>query len=185
MYHKTSFLAGLALGRELKGWGGSGGGGLAPLCWNDPGVYDCFYIDYRYGLGHVSLGRFCSQTVLFGGSGEIRPVEVEAVDGHTVRVWAELAGEATVRIYGSGRPGLAYADGHTVGPWAAELWPHGTAPHALPYLADHMAAGALHLAAEERAAFMAAQGAQKALREQAAYDCASVRGGEGAAIQYS
>ena len=48
IHHKKSFLAGLAVGRSLRGWGGgASGGGFAPLCWNEPGVYDSFLIDYR------------------------------------------------------------------------------------------------------------------------------------------
>ena len=82
-----SFLAGLCVGRSLKGWAGGGTKlSLAPTCRLDSGVTAYFYIDYHYGLQNVSYGRFRNTTVILGASGEIIPREVEAVDSHTVKV---------------------------------------------------------------------------------------------------
>ena len=186
MYHLKSFLAGLGVGRELKGWGGSGAGAaLPPLCWNDPGVYDCFYIDYRYGLQHVSFGRFRNQTVILGSGGEITPTEVEAVDRHTVRVWADLTGQVQLRLFGNGKPGLSYTDGRTVGPFSADLWIDGAAPCELPYMAESVEAAAVLLAAEEHARVAAAEAAERIWADTAAYTVRALEGSEAASISYT
>ena len=137
IHHKKSFLAGLAVGRSLRGWGGgASGGGLVPLCWNEPGVYDSFLIDYRYGLGGFSYGRFCNKTAIFGSAGEIIPTAAEDLGGGAVRIWADLRGQTKVRVYGNAKAGLSFADGRLVPAFAAEFWMDGSAPYELPYLAE-------------------------------------------------
>ena len=168
MYH--SFLAGLSVGRTLKGWAGGGTKlSLAPTCRLDSGVSAYFYIDYHYGLQNVSYGRVRNTTAIFGASGEIIPREVEAVDSHTVKVWADLAGQVKVTVYGNAKPGLTYFDGSAVGAYAAELYPAGAAPYELPYLADSAKAPPVSFGAEERVVLHTEGTARRAAAETAAY----------------
>lgn len=150
---KRSFLAGLAVGRNLKGWSGvsTGAATAAPLCWNDPGVYDYFYIDYRAALREFSYGRFCNKTTILGAAGEIIPTAAERVDTHTVRIWGSLAGETRVRVFGNSKEGLTFADGRAVGAFAGEFWVDGDAPYELPYLAESWQAKEPVPGMEERA----------------------------------
>ncbi|MBQ8851170.1 MAG: hypothetical protein IJZ66_01825 [Oscillibacter sp.] len=181
-----SFLAGLSVGRSLRGWAGSGAGlSLAPFCWTDPGVTTYFYIDYRYGLQNVSYGRFRNKTALFGTGGEIVPTEVEAVDSHTVKVWADIAGEVCVRIYGNAKPGLAYFDGTTVGAFAAELYPAGDAPYALPYMAESANMAAVTFGTEERFMKTAEETEAHAAKDAAVYVAPALAPGEQLAVTYT
>lgn len=183
---KRSFLMGLSVGRQLKGWGGSAAGlTLAPFCWNDPGVYTHFYIDYRYGLQAVSYGRFRNKTAIFGAAGEIVPTDVVAVDSHTVKVLADIAGETRLRIFGSAKPGLAYFDGTTVGAFSAELYLDGTAPYELPYLAETGQASAVAFGMEEGFGLSAAEAAERSSAEQADYQGAEVTAGETVSVSYT
>lgn len=182
---KSAFLAGLSAGRALKGWGGSGAGeGLAPLCRNDPGVYTYFYIDYRYALQNVSFGRFRNKTTILGSAGEIVPREVERVDSRTVKVWADMAGETVVHIFGNAKPGLSYFDGRTVGAFSTELYLDGTAPYALPYMAESAVAAAVGFGTEEGLALAAAQSAGRGVRETVEWEPTEVEAGEALAITY-
>lgn len=183
---KRSFLAGLSVGRNLKGWGGSGTGlSLSPLCWMDSGVTSHFYIDYRYGVQNVSYGRFRNKTAIFGANGEIVPTDVEVVDSHTVKVHADLTGEVLVRVYGNAKAGLTYFDGSAVGAFSAELYPSGTAPYELPYLAESTKAALRAFGTEERLNLRTAQAAGGNAAEMAAYETAALAAAEVCAVTYT
>lgn len=184
---KRSFLAGLAAGRSMKGWSGTGGAGesLAPLCWNDAGVSSCFYIDYRGPLREFSYGRFCNKTAIFGSGGEIIPTETELVGGGIVRVWADLAGQTQVRIFGNSRDGLWFSDGRAVGAFAAEFWVDGQAPYVLPYLADSMRGRRMPLEISQRIGLLSRETARKSWKETGGVDLPAVTAEESAAIEYT
>ena len=184
---KRSFLAGLAAGRSLKGWSGTGGAGesLAPLCWNDEGVSDCFYINYRAPLREFSYGRFCNKTAVFGSDGEIIPTEAELVEGGIVRVWADLSGQTQVRIFGNSRDGLWFSDGRAVGAFAAEFWVDGQAPYVLPYLADSMRTETMPLAIGERTRLLTQEPVRRSWEETGGFDLLAVAAEESAAVEYT
>ena len=159
---KRSFLAGLAAGRNLKGWAGMNTGvgeTLAPACWNEPGVHSCFYIDYHGPLREFSYGRFCNKTAIFGADGEIVPTEAELVKPGIVRVWADLTGQTRVRVFGNSADGLWFSDGRAVGAFVGEFWLDGKAPYVLPYLADSMELQVLPADIRERVSIMEAASA--------------------------
>ena len=184
---KRSFLAGLAAGRSLKGWSGIRGAGesLAPLCWNDAGVSNCFYIDYRAPLREFSYGRFCNKTVIFGADGEIIPAEAELVSGGVVRVWADLSGQTQVRIFGNSRDGLWFSDGRAVGAFAAEFWMDGQAPYGLPYLADSMRHQTMPLSIVQRLRLRSGEDTRRSWAETGGFDLLPVTAEEGATIEYT
>ena len=184
---KRSFLAGLAAGRSLKGWCGMRGAGesLAPLCWNDAGVSNCFYIDYRAPLREFSYGRFCNNTVIFGADGEIIPAEAELVSGGVVRVWADLSGQTQVRIFGNSRDGLGFSVGRAVGAFAAEFWLDGQAPYGLPYLADSMRHQTMPLSIVQRLRLRSGEETRRSWAETGGFDLLPVTAEEGATIEYT
>lgn len=149
--HKQSFLMGLSVGRNLKGWGGNASAEpLAPVCWNDEGVYDRFYIDYGAGLQDFSYGRFCNKTAIFGTAGEILPTDALWLDRKTACVYADISAQTRVRVYGNAKAGLPLADGRECPAWAAEFWVDGVAPHELPYAAESLSLRAAALPAQEQ-----------------------------------
>ena len=184
---KKSFLAGLAAGRSLKGWSGTGGTreSLAPLCWNDAGVSSCFYIDYRAPLREFSYGRFCNKTAIFGADGEIIPTEAEWVGGGIVRVWADLSGQTQIRIFGNSRDGLWYSDGRRVSAFAAEFWVDGQAPSALPYLADSMKHQAMPLSLIQRLRIRSGEDERRNWSETGRLTLLPVTAEEGIAVEYT
>ena len=184
---KKSFLAGLAAGRSLKGWSGTGGTreSLAPLCWNDAGVSSCFYIDYRAPLREFSYGRFCNKTAIFGADGEIIPAEAELVGGGIVRVWADLSGQTQIRIFGNSRDGLWYSDGRRVSAFAAEFWVDGQAPYGLPYLADSMKHQVMPLSLIQRLRIRSGEDERRNWSETGRLALLPVTAEESAAIEYT
>lgn len=185
-FHKRSFLTGLTVGRTLKGWsGGTAETGLAPVCWNDPGVYDRFYIDYGSDLGAFSYGRFCNKTTILGGAGEIVPTDAAALDGRRVCVFADLTGQTRVRVYGNGKVGLPLFDGREAPAWAAEFWVDGEAPHELPYAADSIALTLPAPWGEEAVALAHSPCAAAAMADGGALGAVSVAAAEAAGILYS
>ena len=184
MYQRC--LADRCVGRSLKGWAGGGTKlSLAPTCRLDSGVTAYFYIDYHYGLQNVSYGRFRNTTVILGASGEIIPREVEAVDSHTVKVWADLSGEVKVTVYGNAKPGLTYFDGSAVGAYAAELYPAGAAPYELPYLAESAKAPPVSFGAEERVVLHTEGTVRHGAAETAAYAPTSLGGADTLQLSYT
>ena len=184
---KRSFLAGLAAGRSMKGWSGTGGTreSLAPLCWNDAGVSSCFYIDYRAPLREFSYGRFCNKTAIFGSGGEIIPAEAELVGSGIVRVWADLSGQTQMRVFGNSRDGLWFSDGRAVGAFAAEFWVDGQAPYVLPYLADSMGHQMMPLSVIQRLRIRSGEDIRRSWAETGGFDALPVTAEESAAVEYT
>lgn len=186
-YQKHSFLMGLSVGRNLKGWsGGAGAAGLMPTCWNDVGVYDRFYIDYGAGLKEFSYGRFCNKTGIFGTAGELAPTDAVQVDGHTVCVYADISAQTRIRLYGNAKAGLPLADGRECPAWAAEFWVDGEAPYELPYGAESLRLSGLEFGGEEGFALAhPACGAWSMAERIILPAAAAVQGGESVSVAYT
>ena len=99
-YEKQSFLAGLAVGRQMKGWaavssgnsgpGGSGGTSGTVSVWMDPGLYTHFYIDYVRPLAEMSLSLFQQSTILISTSGVVTPTEIRQISDSIYQIFAPL-----------------------------------------------------------------------------------------------
>ena len=185
--HKQSFLMGLSVGRNLKGWGGSAAAeALAPVCWNEKGIYDRFYIDYGAGLQAFSYGRFCNKTGIFGAAGEILPTDAAWLDSKTVCIYADISAQTRVRVYGNAKAGLTLADGRECPAWAAEFWVDGAAPHELPYAAESLSLRAAAPAAQEQTALEYSGCGLWAMTDTAALPSGTVAGSsESASVAYT
>lgn len=136
-YDKNSFLAGLSVGRSLKGWSNAGGtDGYAPTVWNDIGVYDYFYIDYMQDVSNFSLGRFLNATIISGATGEITPTNAEQVSGNVYKIYADITNGKQVSVFGREERGLRFTSGEDIPGFEAVFWVDDVKPHQLPYLYD-------------------------------------------------
>ena len=139
-YDKNSFLAGVTVGRQLKGWASVGTllRGYSPLVHNDTGIYDYFYLDYLYDLDpDLSFGRFVSATVIYGSeSGVLFPDNIERVDAHTIKVYVGIGSERRIRVFGSSDMGVNFSDGATVPSYGVGFYVDGIEPYELPYMGD-------------------------------------------------
>ena len=139
-YDKNSFLAGITVGRQLKGWASVGTQlrGYTPIVRNDKGVYDYFYLDYLYDVdSSLTFGRFVSATVIYGSdSGVILPDNIERVDAHTIKVYAGISSERRIRVFGSADMGVNFSDGATVPSYGVGFYVDDIVPYELPYMGD-------------------------------------------------
>lgn len=139
-YDKNSFLAGITVGRQLKGWASVGIQlrGYTPIVRNDKGVYDYFYLDYLYDVdSSLTFGRFISATVIYGSdSGVILPDNIERVDAHTIKVYAGISSERRIRVFGSADMGVNFSDGATVPSYGVGFYVDDVVPYELPYMGD-------------------------------------------------
>ena len=91
-YDKKSFLSGLAVERQLKGWATISGGTVA--VWMNTGVYTHFFIDYFRPLSEMSLNLFRRSTVLISTSGVVMPTEIRQISESVYQVFAPLPQES-------------------------------------------------------------------------------------------
>ena len=120
------------------------------MAWNDAGEYGYFYLNYLYPLANLSFGRFVSATVIYGSTtGIITPDNIEMIDSRTVKVYANIAGENRIRIFGSADMGVNFYDGSTVPSFGTNFYVDGITPYELPYLSDAFSLQIPELSMEE------------------------------------
>lgn len=61
-----------------------------PTCWNDPGVYTYFYIDFKRGLEDFSLGMF-NESIIVYDSEPVPVTGVEFVSNGIYKVYCDIA----------------------------------------------------------------------------------------------
>ena len=107
-----------------------------PEAWNDPGVYDYFYLDYKRAVGTFSYGRFRNASALVGTTGELIPHNAQRVSGRVYRIYADISREKQVRIFGTEGRGLEFSDGEPVPDFGTAFWVDGEEPYQPAYLYD-------------------------------------------------
>lgn len=108
----------------------------SPRVWNDPGIYDYFYIDYKRAVGSFSFGRFRNASALVGTTGALIPSNVEQVSPRVYKIHADISQELQVRIFSNEGLGLTFSDGEPIPGFGVSFWVDEAAPHELPYLYD-------------------------------------------------
>lgn len=129
---KRSIAVGMAIGRyncEINTE-------YMPAVWNDPGIYDYFYIDYKRAVGTFSYGRFRNSSALVGTTGELIPSNAEQVSPRVYKIHCDISQELQVRIFSNEGRGLVFADGEPVPGFGVSFWVDEAAPHELPYIYD-------------------------------------------------
>lgn len=61
-----------------------------PTCWNDEGVFDYFYIDFKRGLENFSLGMF-NESIIVHDTEQLRVAGVEYVSYGVYKVYCNIA----------------------------------------------------------------------------------------------
>lgn len=139
-YDKDSFLAGLSVGKSLKGWSGAGEAeGYTPRVWNDEGVYDYFYIDYIRDVVNFSLGRFRHSTIISGATGELTPSNAEQISNSVYKIYANIAGAGQVSVLGREARGLKFPGNDDVPGFEANFWVDDEVPYQPDYMYDAFA----------------------------------------------
>lgn len=137
IYDKNSFLAGLSVGKSLKGWSGAGEAeGYTPRVWNDAGEYDYFYIDYIRDVVNFSLGRFRHSTIISGATGDIVPSNAEQISGSVYKIYANIAGAGQVSVLGREARGLKFPGNDDVPGFEANFWVDDEEPYQPEYMYD-------------------------------------------------
>lgn len=140
IYDKNSFLAGLSVGKSLKGWSGAGEAeGYTPRVWNDEGVYDYFYIDYIRDVVNFSLGRFRHSTIISGATGELTPTNAEQISASVYKIYANIAGAGQVSVMGRKARGLKFPGNDDVPGFEANFWVDDEVLHQPGYMYDAFA----------------------------------------------
>lgn len=83
------FQNGFIVGLATKGLVRSGNL-YEPLCWNDEGVYDYFYIDFRRKMEEFSLGMF-SQSIIVHDSVQLAVTDVTYVSPGVYKVLCNIS----------------------------------------------------------------------------------------------
>lgn len=108
----------------------------SPKVWNDKGVYEYFYIDYKRAIGTFSYGRFRNASVVVGTTGEIIPVYAERITARVYKIDADISQEKQVRVFSTEGRGLNFSDGESVPGFGVSFWVDENTPHELPYIYD-------------------------------------------------
>lgn len=144
-YDKDSFLAGLSVGKSLKGWSGAGEAeGYTPRVWNDPGVYDYFYIDYIRDVVNFSLGRFRHATIISGATGELIPTNAEQISQSVYKIYVNITGAGQVSVLGREARGLKFPGNDDVPGFEANFWVDDETPYQPDYMYDAFALQEAH-----------------------------------------
>ena len=87
---KISFQNGFICGMATKGLTRSGEL-YRPRCWNEEGVFDCFYIDFKRGLSEFSPGMFIESIIVYDS--ESLPIRgAEYVSNGVYKVYCDISG---------------------------------------------------------------------------------------------
>lgn len=156
-----------------------------PAAWNDTGVYDYFYLDYKRALGSFSYGRFRNASALVGTTGELIPHNAEQVSAGVYRIYADISREKQVRIFGTEGRGLLFSDGEPVPDFGTAFWVDAEEPYRPDYLYDAAALAAREPEVSEQLerAFFPMRGFG-AYREEAALRVPQLYVAEQAAVEY-
>lgn len=128
-----SFAAGLAVGGRYNS---NINTRYAPLAWNEPEIYDYFYIDYKRAVGTFSYGRFRNSSALVGTTGELIPSNAEQITPRVYKIHADISRELLVRIFSNEGRGLIFADGENVPGFGVSFYVDGKQPYEPPYIYD-------------------------------------------------
>lgn len=130
---KRSFALGMAVGGRYNA---NINTRYAPLVWNDPGIYDYFYIDYKRAVGTFSYGRFRNSSALVGTTGELIPSNAEQVTPRVYKIHADISQELLVRVFYNEGRGLVFSDGEAVPGFGVSFYVDGNQPYEPPYIYD-------------------------------------------------
>ena len=152
-YDETSFLQGVVIGKGLKGFSSASlEPGYAPACWNEAGVYDCFYIDFHGALAPFSGGQFRDSVLVTANGAILDYGDVKRISDSVVQVRAGLSSYTHgLRVYGSPESRLAFSGGKTVPKFAVSFYVAGLDVYVdMAYLYDQADFSKIFTGVEER-----------------------------------
>jgi len=106
---QNGFLCGLATKGLIKT-----GAQYEPVIWNDEGVYDYFYIDFKRALAPFISGMFLDSILVFGKD-KLSITGVEKVAPSRVKVYCDISGLAQgVLVVHKKNSFLSFSDSRTI-----------------------------------------------------------------------
>lgn len=106
------FCEGMAVGGKYNL---SSVAGYKPEAWNDPGVYNYFYMNFQKVMANFSPAQFMECVMVQGNAGWLTITNVEKVSPMVVRVYCNLEGQTSgVNVYGKASSWLMFANGRPV-----------------------------------------------------------------------
>lgn len=137
-YRKDSFLAGLAVGRRLKGWAGvSGLAGYTPAVSVEPGNYTGFYIDFVSALSVLSTGLFNNAVTITTQQGLVQAAGVEQISPSKYWISASIGSSGQVQVFGSRNNGLYFSSLAAVPGFVTYFWVDDKEIYSPGYIYDH------------------------------------------------
>jgi len=106
---QNGILCGLAMKGLIKT-----GSQYEPIIWNDEGIYDYFYIDFKRALAPFTVGML-SDSLLVYGNDRLVITGFQKVSASTIKVFCNIAGLASgVIVVHKKNTFLSYSDGRSV-----------------------------------------------------------------------
>lgn len=121
---QNGFLCGMATKGMLRT-----GQQYEPKVWNDEGVYDYFYIDFKRSVLPFSTGMF-GESVVVHDSEQLPVTNVEYVSPGVYKIYCNIAGKVGgVTCMNKKTTWLKFADGRKVPPFAVHFYVAGLASY--------------------------------------------------------
>lgn len=121
---QNGFLCGMATKGMLRT-----GQQYEPKIWNDEGVYDYFYIDFKQGVQDFSTGMLKGSIILYD-SVEIAITGFERISASVFKVFANIANRPSgVTMTNKKTTLLIFSSGRKVPPFSVHFYVAGQAPY--------------------------------------------------------
>lgn len=137
-YDKNSFLAGLSVGRTLKGWTGvSGLAGYVPIISVEVGDYTGFYIDFVSALSALSTGLFNNAVIITTRQGIVQASSIKQISPSKYWISANIGSSGRVRVFGVENGGLYFSSSTAVPSFVTYFWVDNDEIFSPGYIYDH------------------------------------------------
>ncbi len=128
---EIDFQNGFICGMATKGLVKSGAQ-YTPNAWNDEGVYDFFYIDFKQALELFSLGML-QESIILHDSAQVFISGVEYVSPGLYKIFCDLENRFHgVTVINKITTYLRFATGRKVFPFSIHFYVNGIVPHIIP-----------------------------------------------------
>lgn len=122
------FQNGLIVGLAARGMVKSGIT-YQPRVWNDEGVYDYFYIDFKRGMEPFSLGMF-EQSIIIHDSDQLYATGIQKVSNGVYKVFCDISGRVQgITVLNKKTSLLMFATGQRLPPFSIHFFVAGIASY--------------------------------------------------------
>lgn len=129
---QNGFLCGLATKGLIKT-----GAQYEPVIWNDEGVYDYFYIDFKRAIAPFSLGMLAESIIVYGDA-QIPITGFTKVSSSVYKIFCDISNKPKgVLVFNRKSTLLTYTNGQKLPVFSTFFYAAGQVPHeSLDYMYD-------------------------------------------------